>query len=108
MRKLLSIVVATAAAFKVYWTSGPDTPSAKRLAVLSLVGILWITEAIHITATALLMPLLAVALGRLEVGESSSSCANPIRRSMTIPANMRCSAYTGICRAQEYAEYTAT
>jgi len=78
MRKLLSIGVAIAAALVVYWTGEADPPLAKGLAILSLVAILWITEAIHITATALLVPLLAVALGILTVEEALVSFANPI------------------------------
>lgn len=38
---------------------------AKGLAVLTFIGILWLTEALHVTVTALLVPVLAMFMGIL-------------------------------------------
>lgn len=37
---------------------------ARGLAVLTFIGILWLTEALHVTVTALLVPVLAMFMGR--------------------------------------------
>ncbi|MDR2091916.1 MAG: DASS family sodium-coupled anion symporter [Azoarcus sp.] len=47
------------------------------LALLFFVGVLWLTEAIHITITALLVPILAVVLGLMDVGASLKPFADP-------------------------------
>lgn len=51
---------------------------AKGLALFALVAMLWVTEALHISITALLVPLLAIALGIDDVGGALSSFAHPI------------------------------
>lgn len=48
------------------------------LALMVFIGVLWLTEAIHITITALLVPLLAIGFGLLDVGGALKSFANPI------------------------------
>lgn len=45
----------------------PDV--ARGLAVLTFIGILWLTEALHVTVTALLVPVLAMFMGILPGGE---------------------------------------
>ncbi|GHT83963.1 transporter divalent anion:Na+ symporter (DASS) family protein [Betaproteobacteria bacterium] len=47
------------------------------LAILFFVGVLWLTEALHVTITALLVPVLAVAFGLMDVGKSLSRFADP-------------------------------
>ncbi|MDR1888070.1 MAG: DASS family sodium-coupled anion symporter [Zoogloeaceae bacterium] len=47
------------------------------LAMLVFVGALWLTEAIHITITALIVPILAVILGLMDVGKALRSFADP-------------------------------
>jgi sodium-dependent dicarboxylate transporter 2/3/5 len=47
------------------------------LALLFFVGVLWLAEAIHITITALLVPILAVALGLMDLGQPLRSFADP-------------------------------
>ena len=47
----------------VYFVLPYDVNANKGLAILLFVAILWFTEAIHITVTALMVPLLAVAFG---------------------------------------------
>ena len=48
------------------------------LSLLIFIAILWLTEAIHISITALLVPLLAVGLGIFETPQALSNFANPI------------------------------
>ena len=59
----------------------PFEPLAnKGLALLSFIGILWLTEAIHVTATAILVPLLALFIGIPDFNTKAAltSFANPI------------------------------
>lgn len=49
----------------------------KGLALLALVAILWLTEAIHITITALLIPFVAVFLGLSQAKPALQAFANP-------------------------------
>lgn len=42
------------------------------------VGVLWLTEAIHVTITALCIPILAVGMGLMNTGDALKSFANPI------------------------------
>ena len=45
----------------------PYEPKASAgLALLAFVAVLWLTEALHVTITALLVPLLAIALDLVE------------------------------------------
>src|SRR5690606_16676657 len=71
---LLLAVIASVLA----WQFG-DTPAVKAgLALFVLIGLLWLTEALSLTFTALLVPLLAVALGLADVKTALVSFANPI------------------------------
>ncbi len=59
----------------------PFEDAANRgLALLVFVGVLWLTEAIHVTATAILVPILAVLIGipEFETKKALSSFADPI------------------------------
>jgi sodium-dependent dicarboxylate transporter 2/3/5 len=47
------------------------------LAMLFFVGVLWLTEAVHITITALLVPILAIVFGLMAVGPALKSFADP-------------------------------
>ena len=40
-----------------------DPKANKGLALLAFVAVLWLTEALHVTITALIVPLLAIGLG---------------------------------------------
>lgn len=55
-----------------------DEPVAKGLSILVFVAILWLSEAVHITITALLVPVMAVFLGVLKLDEALASFADPI------------------------------
>lgn len=50
----------------------------KGLGILVFIAILWLTEAIHVTVTALLIPLLATLLGVFDMAKSLTDFANPI------------------------------
>lgn len=48
------------------------------LALFTLIGALWMTQALHLSVTALLVPLLAVAAGLMGMREALASFAHPI------------------------------
>lgn len=48
------------------------------LSILCFIAILWLTEALHISITALMVPLLAVGFGVFDTQEALSSFSNPI------------------------------
>ena len=54
-----------------------EEPTNKGLALLAFVAILWLTEAIHITVTALLVPVLAILLGLESTKSALQAFANP-------------------------------
>ncbi len=54
---------------------GPKTNAG--LAILVFVGVLWLTEAVHITITALLVPILAVVFSLMTTTNALRSFANP-------------------------------
>lgn len=56
----------------------PFEPKAnKGLALLAFVAVLWLTEAVHVTITALLVPILAIALGLVGTKEALVAFADP-------------------------------
>src|SRR5690554_156350 len=57
------VILATLLSFGLYNVLPYDENANKGLSLLLFIGILWLTEAVHITITALLVPVLAVALG---------------------------------------------
>lgn len=48
------------------------------LALFVLIGALWMTQALHLSVTALLVPLLAVLLGLMDLRSALGSFANPV------------------------------
>lgn len=48
------------------------------LSILAFIAILWLTEALHISITALLVPMLAIAFGIFDTSKALSNFANPI------------------------------
>lgn len=48
------------------------------LSILIFIAVLWLTEALHVSITAMLVPLLAVILGVFETPKALSNFANPI------------------------------
>lgn len=82
MRGYIIAAVAALAAFGLYRLleaqSGIDAAAAKGLAVLFFIASLWLSEAFHISVTALLVPLLTVGTGLLDTRQALSSFAHPI------------------------------
>lgn len=54
-----------------------DPAATKGLALLVFVAVLWLTEALHVTITALLIPILAIGLGLVKSKEALSAFADP-------------------------------
>lgn len=67
-----------AAGALVWWLAPPPDALRAGLALFTLIGGLWLTQAVSLTVTALLVPLLAVATGLLEVRPALAAFANPI------------------------------
>ncbi|RLU01012.1 MAG: DASS family sodium-coupled anion symporter [Ketobacter sp.] len=73
------IIVADVILFFVLYHTLPLEPQlVTGLSILVFVGILWLTEALHVSITALLVPLLAVVFGVFETPAALSHFANPI------------------------------
>lgn len=54
-----------------------DLKANKGLALLVFIAVLWLTEALHVTITALLVPLLAIVLGLVTTKSALSAFADP-------------------------------
>lgn len=75
--KSWALLVAVIAALLA--STGPQNPATQAgVALFVLAGVLWLTEAIPLTYTALLIPLLAVAFGMADVKSALSGFSNPI------------------------------
>lgn len=63
----------------VAWAGAPPAePLRTGLTLFALIGSLWMTQALHVSATALLVPLLCVLAGVFSVREALASFANPV------------------------------
>jgi sodium-dependent dicarboxylate transporter 2/3/5 len=77
-RRDLAILVADVLIMWALYEYLPYAPKTNAgLAILFFVGVLWLTEAIHITITALLVPVLAVSFGLMNVTKSLQTFADP-------------------------------
>lgn len=75
----LTILALDVILFFILLNSLPFNEMENRgLALLIFIGILWLTEAFHITVTALLSPIMAVLLNVLNTKEAFAPFANPI------------------------------
>ncbi|WP_107850613.1 SLC13 family permease [Oceanimonas marisflavi] len=73
------ILLADIALFVVLLLFLPFEPGVtKGLSLLIFIAVLWLTEAVHITITALMVPLLAAVMGVLSTGAALGNFANPI------------------------------
>lgn len=78
------IVITAIAAIIAYFLATSILPFEplvnKGLALTTFIGILWLTEAIHITATAILVPMLAIFIGipEYDTKKALTSFAHPI------------------------------
>lgn len=78
MNKKLIILVSAIISIAIFKLLPADKEVLKGLAILFFIGALWITESLPITATALLVPVIAVMTGIFEVKEALSFFAHPI------------------------------
>ena len=79
-KSLLTVVAAALISWVVYSVLPDDIPANKGLAILLFVAILWFTEALHITVTALIVPVLAAVSGVPGMGtkQALAGFADPI------------------------------
>mgnify|MGYP001001158374 FL=1 len=77
IRRSVIIAIALAVGFLLYGLLPYEEPTNKGLALLAFIAILWLTEAIHITVTALLVPVLAILLGLESTKSALQAFANP-------------------------------
>lgn len=78
LNKNAMIFLADIALFFILLFFLPFDPKAnKGLALLVFIAILWLTEALHVTITALLVPLLAIALGLVATKTALVAFADP-------------------------------
>ncbi len=79
-RGLVIAIIAAIISFGVYFILPYESNPNKGLAILLFIAILWFTEAVHITVTALMVPILAVAFQIPNMGTKVvlSSFADPI------------------------------
>lgn len=77
-KKMLILVADIFLLFALYYGLPFDQGVNTGLAILVFAAILWLTEAIHISITAILVPILAVFFGVFETKEAMSNFANPI------------------------------
>lgn len=74
----LPVLIADAILFVVLLNFLPFEPNEnKGLALLFCIAILWLTEAVHVTITALLVPILAALLGLVSTTKALSGFADP-------------------------------
>jgi sodium-dependent dicarboxylate transporter 2/3/5 len=77
-RRWITLGGALGIALALYWGSDLELPLRTGLSILAFIALLWVTETFHITITALLIPLLAVASGVFTTGEALKNFAHPI------------------------------
>lgn len=79
-RGLIITLLAAALSFGAYHILPYEDMVNRGLSILLFVAVLWFTEAIHITVTALMVPLLAVAFGipDMDMKKALTSFASPV------------------------------
>ncbi|MDO4896633.1 MAG: DASS family sodium-coupled anion symporter [Moraxella sp.] len=81
VRGVIILLVSAVVSYFLYASVLPFDDMVNRgLALLIFIGTLWLTEAIHVTATAILVPLLAMLIGipEFETKQALSHFADPI------------------------------
>lgn len=78
MHPALRALACVALAAVVHAAVPPPDALRAGLALFVLIGGLWMTQALHLSVTALLVPLLAVLAGLMNVRDALASFANPI------------------------------
>ncbi len=79
-RGIIILLIAAIVSYGVYSILPFEAAANKGLALALFIGTLWLTEAIHVTATAILVPILAMLIGipEFETKKALSSFADPI------------------------------
>ncbi|MDR2260272.1 MAG: DASS family sodium-coupled anion symporter [Azoarcus sp.] len=77
LRDLAIFVAALIVMWMMYKYLPYETKTNAGLAILFFAGALWLTEAVHVTITALLVPVLAVVFGLMDVKKSLQTFADP-------------------------------
>ena len=77
---LITAIIAAVVSYGIFHILPYETDVNNGIAVLIFIAIMWFTEAVHITITALMVPLLAVLLGfpDMDIKKAMSSFADPI------------------------------
>lgn len=78
MTAWLRLTLCVTAAVLAWFVAPGADPLRTGLALFVLVGLLWMTQALHLSLTALLVPLLAVLAGLLQPLQALASFAHPI------------------------------
>jgi sodium-dependent dicarboxylate transporter 2/3/5 len=78
MNKNLIILISGIVSLAIYFLLPVEKNTLKGLSILVFIAALWFTEALPITVTALLVPILAVIAGIFDVKEALSHFANPV------------------------------
>ena len=71
-------LLASALFFAPNWLLPLDPVIGKGIGILSAVALLWLTEALHVTITALLIPILVSLSGLLTLPDALLHFANPV------------------------------
>ncbi|OOF22556.1 Anion transporter [Salinivibrio sp. IB574] len=77
-RKAWILFADIALFFALYYSLPFDPQVTTGLSLLVFIAVLWLTEAIHVSITAILVPILAVVLGVFESPAAMANFANPI------------------------------
>jgi len=78
LQKLLQIFIAMILSASVWYGVDANPSERTGLAIFALVAWLWISEALNISVTALLIPVLALATGLLPAKQAFASFSNPV------------------------------
>lgn len=76
---LLTTIIAAVVCFGIYHILPYEAAANKGIALLLFVAIMWFTEAVHITVTALMIPVLAATLGfpDMDIKKAMSGFSDP-------------------------------
>lgn len=77
-RQVFHLVFAVSAGFLVRYLVDADTTIQNGMSIFTIVAWLWISEAVNISVTALLIPILAVLAGIFPVSDALVNFANPV------------------------------
>ena len=78
MKKKFIIIFSGAVSLAIYFFLPYDKDVLKGLSILSFIALLWLTEALPVTVTALIVPIVAVVAGIFNFKTALSNFAHPI------------------------------